>query len=102
LFSPKHNLTLPEMPIEAIENIVHTWQKEYTVWVMLITLITFRFFENKGSVMGCSNPHPHGQIWAQSSLPTEVKTQNNLKAYLDKNLAGLFAEELKAKRAYCI
>jgi hypothetical protein len=40
-------LTLPEMPIEAIENIVHTWQKEYTVWVMLITLITFRFFENK-------------------------------------------------------
>jgi UDPglucose--hexose-1-phosphate uridylyltransferase len=84
LFSPKHNLTLPEMPIEAIENIVHTWQKEYTVWVMLITLITFRFFENKGSVMGCSNPHPHGQIWAQSSLPTEVKTQNNLKAYLDK------------------
>jgi UDPglucose--hexose-1-phosphate uridylyltransferase len=43
LFSPKHNLTLPEMPIEAIENIVHTWQKEYTVWVMLITLITFRF-----------------------------------------------------------
>jgi UDPglucose--hexose-1-phosphate uridylyltransferase len=88
------------MPIEAIENIVHTWQKEYTVWVMLITLITFRFFENKGSVMGCSNPHPHGQIWAQSSLPTGENAKN-LKAYLDKNGSNLLQdylqEELKLK-----
>jgi UDPglucose--hexose-1-phosphate uridylyltransferase len=60
----------------------------------------YRFFENKGSVMGCSNPHPHGQIWAQSSLPTEVeKTQNNLKAYFDKHnrtlLQDYVQEEMK-------
>jgi UDPglucose--hexose-1-phosphate uridylyltransferase len=51
-------------------------------------------------VMGCSNPHPHGQIWAQSSLPTEVeKTQNNLKAYFDKHnrtlLQDYVQEEMK-------
>jgi galactose-1-phosphate uridylyltransferase len=51
--------------MKAIENIIHTWQKnidlgnfDYINYVQI--------FENKGSVMGCSNPHPHGQIWAQS------------------------------------
>ena len=46
--------------------------------------------------MGCSNPHPHGQIWAQSSLPTEVeKTQNNLKAYFDTHGTNLLQDYLK-------
>jgi UDPglucose--hexose-1-phosphate uridylyltransferase len=45
--------------------------------------------------MGCSNPHPHGQIWAQSSLPTQVeKTQNSLKAYYDKNKSNLLIDYL--------
>ena len=101
-FSPRHDLTLPEMEEEGIVNIIHTWQKEYTDLGNIDYINHVQIFENKGSVMGCSNPHPHGQIWAQSSLPTQVeKTQNNLKAYFDKNgtnlLQDYLKEELKVK-----
>ena len=95
-FSPKHNLTLPEMPVESIENIIRTWQKEYIDLGNVDYINHVQIFENKGSVMGCSNPHPHGQIWAQSSLPTEVeKTQNNLKNYFDKHGTNLLQDYLQ-------
>ncbi|UQD55487.1 UDP-glucose--hexose-1-phosphate uridylyltransferase [Flavobacterium sp. K5-23] len=94
-FSPKHNLTLPEMSIDAIENVICTWQKEYCDLGKMDYINYVQIFENKGSVMGCSNPHPHGQIWAQSSLPTEVeKTQNNLKTYFDKKGTNLLQDYL--------
>lgn len=66
-FSPKHNLTLPEMSVEQIGRVVNVWCEQMAElgakyrWVQI--------FENKGAVMGCSNPHPHGQIWASSFLP---------------------------------
>ena len=106
-FSPKHNLTLPEMEVKAIKNIIKTWQKEYTELGKMQYINHVQIFENKGSVMGCSNPHPHGQIWAQSSLPTEVeKTQNNLKSYFDKHQSNLLQdylqEELKLKERMVI
>ncbi|MEP6652645.1 MAG: UDP-glucose--hexose-1-phosphate uridylyltransferase [Myxococcales bacterium] len=68
-FSPRHDLSLPEMAVEDIARVVDTWAAETAAlgqkyrWVQV--------FENKGAVMGCSNPHPHGQIWASSSLPNE-------------------------------
>lgn len=68
-FSPRHDLTLPEMPLEGIRRVVDVWAEQtaelgerYT-WVQV--------FENKGAIMGCSDPHPHGQIWAGSVLPNE-------------------------------
>ena len=95
-FSPKHNLTLPEMTIEGIKNIIETWQKEYIDLGKIDYINYVQIFENKGSVMGCSNPHPHGQIWAQSSLPTEVeKTQKNLKAYYDLHQSNLLQDYLQ-------
>lgn len=95
-FSPKHNLTLPEMTIDGIKNIIHTWQKEYIDLGKIDYINYVQIFENKGSVMGCSNPHPHGQIWAQSSLPTEVeKTQNNLKSYYDLHQSSLLQDYLQ-------
>ncbi|MBD0725453.1 galactose-1-phosphate uridylyltransferase [Flavobacterium sp. L1I52] len=101
-FSPRHDLTLPEMEVDGIVNIIKTWQREYTDLGNIDYINHVQIFENKGSVMGCSNPHPHGQIWAQSSLPTQVqKTQNSLKAYFDKNGTNLLQdylnEELKVK-----
>ena len=90
-FSPNHNLTLPELSVPEIENVVATWQKEYTDLGAIDYINHVQIFENKGSVMGCSNPHPHGQIWAQSSLPTQVeKTQNSLKEYFEKITAIYF------------
>lgn len=95
-FSPRHDLTLPEMNISEIENVIRTWQKEYTFLGDKDFINHVQIFENKGSVMGCSNPHPHGQIWAQSSLPTQVaKTQANLKKYYDKNQTSLLGDYLK-------
>ncbi|HBK82924.1 MAG TPA: galactose-1-phosphate uridylyltransferase, partial [Flavobacterium sp.] len=106
-FSPKHNLTLPEMSIESLEKVVETWKQEYTTLGAIDYINYVQIFENKGSVMGCSNPHPHGQIWAQSSLPTQVqKTQDNLlKYYNSKNTSLLKAyleQELELKERVVI
>lgn len=95
-FSPNHNETLPEMSVASIETIVRTWQQEYTNLGKIDYINYVQIFENKGSVMGCSNPHPHGQIWAQSSLPTQVeKTQNNLKMYFDQHQRTLLQDYIQ-------
>ena len=95
-FSPKHNLTLPEMEVEAIEKVVQTWKAQYLELGSHDFINYVQIFENKGSVMGCSNPHPHGQIWAQSSLPTQIeKTQKNLRAYYEKNKTSLLKDYLE-------
>ncbi len=95
-FSPKHNLTLAEMPVTDIQKVIQTWKQQYIELGSLDFINYVQIFENKGSVMGCSNPHPHGQIWAQSSLPTQVeKTQKNLRAYFEKNKTSLLEDYLK-------
>jgi UDPglucose--hexose-1-phosphate uridylyltransferase len=73
-FSERHDLTLPEMSVPALEGVVDTWCEQYCElnerfrWVQV--------FENKGAIMGCSNPHPHGQVWASSTLPTLVEQED--------------------------
>ncbi|MBC5861791.1 UDP-glucose--hexose-1-phosphate uridylyltransferase [Flavobacterium turcicum] len=106
-FSPKHHLTLPEMEGHEIEDIIATWQREYTDLGAVPYINHVQIFENKGSVMGCSNPHPHGQIWAQSSLPTQVeKTQVSLKKYWDQYqrtlLQDYVQEELRSQERIVI
>ncbi|QLB12691.1 UTP-hexose-1-phosphate uridylyltransferase /UDP-glucose-hexose-1-phosphate uridylyltransferase [Bisgaardia hudsonensis] len=69
-FSPDHSKTLPLLSENEIYEVIKVWQEQLTElgkkyqWVQI--------FENKGAAMGCSNPHPHGQIWANSFLPSEV------------------------------
>jgi len=75
-FSPRHDLTIPEMKIEDIVPVIELWMKEFTELGRLDYINYVQIFENKGSVMGCSNPHPHGQIWAQSSIPVEVEKES--------------------------
>lgn len=73
-FSPDHQATLPELPPEAMLAVVNTWCDETAdlgrtyPWIQL--------FENKGAMMGCSNPHPHGQVWATSYLPDEAAVED--------------------------
>lgn len=74
-FTPRHDLTLPEMSTEAIKAVVDLWQSEFTELAQKDWIKYIQIFENKGSIMGCSNPHPHGQIWAQSSLPVEIEKE---------------------------
>ncbi|MGC4040398.1 MAG: UDP-glucose--hexose-1-phosphate uridylyltransferase [Flavobacterium sp.] len=95
-FSPKHNLTLPEMEITDIEKVVQIWKEQYIELGSHDFINYVQIFENKGSVMGCSNPHPHGQIWAQSSLPTQVeRTQKNLRSHYEKNKTSLLKDYLE-------
>lgn len=70
-FSPRHDLTLPEMDIRQIRNIVDLWVREYDELGKKPFINYVQIFENKGEIMGCSNPHPHGQIWAQETIPDE-------------------------------
>ncbi len=75
-FSPDHHLTLALMELEAIEKVVAMWKKEYAEISKIDWIKYIQIFENKGEIMGCSNPHPHGQIWAQSDFPMEIIKEN--------------------------
>jgi len=70
-FSPDHSLTLANMDVKGITEVVKLWCKEYQTMGDLSYINHLQIFENKGATMGCSNPHPHGQIWAQSSIPKD-------------------------------
>lgn len=97
-FSPRHDLTLPEMEVTAIEIVVQEWKRQYQDLGCRDFINYVQIFENKGAVMGCSNPHPHGQIWAQSSLPTQVeKTQASLQKYYKEHNTSLLADYLTAE-----
>jgi UDPglucose--hexose-1-phosphate uridylyltransferase len=95
-FSPRHDLTLPEMPTETIRRVVDLWADqtaelgEKYAWVQV--------FQNKGSAMGASNPHPHGQLWAESVLPNEVQTEDNhQRAYHSKHGSVLLVDYAEAE-----
>lgn len=71
-FSPRHDLTLAQMPREQIRNVVDTWIGQCAELGAREDISYIQLFENKGEIMGCSNPHPHGQLWATRHVPTEV------------------------------
>jgi len=85
-FSPRHDLTIAEMDVKGIRKVVDLWIEEYQQISRNKSIQYIQIFENKGAVMGCSNPHPHGQIWAQESIPVEPakKQQHQLRYYQDK------------------
>jgi UDPglucose--hexose-1-phosphate uridylyltransferase len=70
-FSPRHDLTLAGMAVVAIRRVGDTWADEYTELGTVSWVRYVQIFENRGAMMGASNPHPHGQIWANERLPNE-------------------------------
>lgn len=83
-YSPDHGRTLAELTVPAITAVVETWCEQSAdlgrryPWVQV--------FENKGAMMGCSQPHPHGQVWATSFLPNEAATEDTRQqAYADRH-----------------
>jgi len=90
-FSPDHSKTLPQLSVNEISSVVDTWQNQCEE--LGKTYLSVQVFENKGRVMGCSNPHPHGQIWAQQQLPTLVmKKQKAQLAYLEQHGSNLLQD----------
>lgn len=95
-FSPDHSKSLANMSVENINKVVKTWQNEYTELGSNNMINYVQIFENKGAVMGCSNSHPHGQIWSQSTLPNEVyKKDQQQRAYFSKYNSSLLGDYLK-------
>ncbi|KAJ2080272.1 galactose-1-phosphate uridyl transferase [Coemansia sp. RSA 988] len=85
-FSPRHDLTLPELSIGEISQVVSTWQDIFRGFSTDPSIGYIQIFENKGAMMGCSNPHPHGQVWALSDVPSEPATEiASLKAFRQKH-----------------
>jgi UDPglucose--hexose-1-phosphate uridylyltransferase len=74
-FSPRHDRSLAEMDPTSIRDVVDVWAEEYVRLGNRPDIAHVQIFENKGEVMGCSNPHPHGQIWAQGSVPLAVERE---------------------------
>ena len=94
-FSPQHNLTVPEMEESAIRKVVDAWVNEYLDLGKKPFINYIQIFENKGAIMGCSNPHPHGQIWAQKSIPDEpLKKQKAQLKYWEKHQKSLLSDYL--------
>ncbi len=90
-FHPRHDLTLPQLTEAEIRTVIDTWIDQTTdlarthEWVQV--------FENKGAAMGCSNPHPHGQIWASNFIPNEPATEDRTqRAYFEKNDSPLLLD----------
>ena len=95
-YSPNHSLTLPLMEVNDIVEVIRLWQKEYTALGSDPNINHVQIFENKGAIMGCSNPHPHGQIWAQRSIPQEVqKKVVRQKSYWNKNNSSLLGDYIQ-------
>jgi UDPglucose--hexose-1-phosphate uridylyltransferase len=90
-FSPRHDLTLATLPQPEVRTVIDAWAQQTTElgadypWVQV--------FENRGTAMGASNPHPHGQIWATSRLPNEaVRESAAQRAHLKNHGQSLLVE----------
>lgn len=95
-FSPRHDLTLSQMEPANIRSVVDVWAREYEQLGALPNVRHVQIFENRGSMMGCSNPHPHCQIWATSHIPNEpAKEQASLDQYLRSEGRCLICDYLK-------
>ena len=93
-FSPRHDLSLAQMTAPEIRSVVDVWVEQVVElggayrWVQL--------FENKGAMMGCSNPHPHGQVWAGTALPNEAAAEaRQQRLYLEKQGSPLLLDVLR-------
>lgn len=94
-FSPDHSLTLPLMQVDDIEKVILLWKEEFVSLTKNEEIKYIQIFENKGDIMGCSNPHPHGQIWASSSIPVELQKETfQQQQYFEKNGKSLLSAYL--------
>ena len=85
-FSPRHNITLPQLPLLAVKSVVDVWTTQFKELSEQYYYV--QIFENKGASMGCSNPHPHCQIWASQHLPQELaKEEQSLQQYAAQHTA---------------
>ncbi len=79
-FSPRHDLSLGSLDTGAVRRVIDTWADEVATLMAREDIGYVQVFENRGAMMGCSNPHPHGQIWATRNPPNEVAAEDTAQA----------------------
>jgi UDPglucose--hexose-1-phosphate uridylyltransferase len=95
-FSPRHDLTLARMSLPEIGRVVGAWAEQFTALAAMPEIHYVTIFENRGEMMGCSNAHPHGQIWANRTVPNEPrKEQAALRAYQERHRSCLLCDYLQ-------
>jgi UDPglucose--hexose-1-phosphate uridylyltransferase len=83
------------MEVSDIVEVVALWISEFKSLSEISTNKYIQIFENKGDIMGCSNPHPHGQIWSQSEIPIELqKETTQQKNYFNRNGRSMLLDYL--------
>jgi UDPglucose--hexose-1-phosphate uridylyltransferase len=106
-FSPRHDLTLARMTVPDLRRVVDAWIAEFKQLADEPGINAVQIFENRGPIMGCSNPHPHGQIWANHTVPNELsKELDSMREYYTRHgktlLQAYLALELeKQERVVC-
>jgi UDPglucose--hexose-1-phosphate uridylyltransferase len=106
-YSPRHDLTLARLCVSEVRRVVDVWAAEFAALDAQPRINSAQIFENRGALMGCSNPHPHGQIWANQTLPDEhAKELERSRAYFRQRGATLLGDYLaleleKAERLVC-
>jgi UDPglucose--hexose-1-phosphate uridylyltransferase len=95
-FSPDHGKTLPELPLGGISSVIDIWAEQTADLGSRYAHV--QVFENKGAMMGCSNPHPHGQVWATDYLPHEVAIEDRTQAAMPGMLLELAMREAGGPR----
>ena len=98
-FSPRHDLSLPELSQAEIEEVLRAWIAQTVELGQLEDIRYVQVFENKGAMMGCSNPHPHSQVWATSYIPDEPAREiESLRAYQQEHNTCLLCDALAAEQ----
>jgi UDPglucose--hexose-1-phosphate uridylyltransferase len=98
-FSPRHDLTISGMEIAEIERVVEAWCEEALRFDAIPWIRYAQVFENRGALMGASNPHPHCQIWASEHIPNEIaKEQAGQREYAEREGACLLCRYSEAER----
>ena len=99
-FSPRHDLTLPELSLPEVEAVVRAWTDQSRDLGAHDFVNYVQVFENKGEIMGCSNPHPHSQVWASGHIPNEPAKELSAQVdYLRERGSCLLCDYLAAERS---
>jgi UDPglucose--hexose-1-phosphate uridylyltransferase len=99
-FSPKHNLTMANMDSDALRLVVDAWVDQFGELGARPIVNYVQIFENRGAMMGASNPHPHCQIWSSHSLPNEIlKEQTAQRHWREDRRTCLLCDYLRLERA---
>jgi UDPglucose--hexose-1-phosphate uridylyltransferase len=94
-YSPDHGKTLPDLDPQAVRALIDTWADQSTELFSRHAYV--QVFENKGAMMGCSSPHPHGQIWASDFTPSELADEDRTQAAWHADHGAALLDQVAAR-----